>query len=391
MRLCLIKLINSALICLAILVLIPISAFGQHTDLPSGLPKNLSDNSAYEPCLGTFLGQSPPRCPWYVQTDVMALKRDAGRSLPVAAKTLPVPIVPELWDRVAFSTGDLDSPFRIGGKLVVGHTLGDSRWQIDGTYFALDSWDSSASIRDTSINNQGVSGNLFSPFSNFGGQPAPGEDYSPQYGYDYNNYVSVREVSQLQNGELNLRYLMPMPHECLTAKFIVGLRYMSINEKLDYDSESNVSNIGVPGFVSTTQLLTTTTNSLLGPQLGGEFYFYTYPNCWIDVGIKGAVCNNQSGQRTSGMRPADISWDDINNGSRNTTSFVGDLDVSLVWQLTSHLTTRIGYQALWVTDVAMARRNFSQPASGLENGTSFLDTTGDVVYHGPHIGLEYSW
>ena len=307
-------------VCLALFILAPIVSVAQTPDLPSGLPKNLSDNSAYEPCLGTFCGQSPPRCPWYVEEDAMFLKRDAGESLPIAAKGIPVPFLPSLWDRVAFSTGDLDSPFRAGGRVLIGRTFGESRWQIDGTYFALDSWDSSASIRDTSTNILGVAGNLFSPFSNFGGQPVPPEAYTPIPGYDFNDFVSIREVSNLQNGELNLRYLMPMPHECLTAKFIMGVRYMSINEQFDYYSHSNVSTAYTITTGSTTILSTLTKNSLIGPQLGGEFYFYVYPRCWIDLGIKGAVCNNNALQRTSGWLPTDTDvasvYGDINATNR---------------------------------------------------------------------------
>ena len=71
--------LNRLTVCLALIVLTPIGSLAQTPDLPSGLPKNLSDNSAYEPCLGTFCGQSPPRCPWYVEVDAMFLKTRCRR------------------------------------------------------------------------------------------------------------------------------------------------------------------------------------------------------------------------------------------------------------------------------------------------------------------------
>jgi hypothetical protein len=359
------QILNPWATCLAIFVWAFISALLGAADLPSGLPDDLSDMSAYNPCLGTFYGASPPRCPWYVQADALWLKRDRIDRVPIAALTTP--------DNIVFSTQELDSPFRAGPRVLVGHTIGETRWQVDVTYFLVDSWDDTATMRDSTPN--GVSlGNLFSPFTNFGDPPI--------YGYDFNNYVSIREFSQLQNGELNLRYLMPMPHECLTAKFILGLRYMSINEQLDYQSQSTV-----PLAVGT--LLTTrTTNDLIGPQIGGDFNFYAYRQCWINLEIKGAICANRALQETAGVN---VVTPIGNRDSRDATSFVGDLDLELVWQITPRLITRVGYQAIWLTDIAMAARNFGQPASILENGDAYIETGGHPVYHGPHLGLEYTW
>jgi hypothetical protein len=361
--------IKSLVVCFTLIAIQVSTSLGQHDDLPSGLPKNLSDNSSYEPCLGTFCGMSPPRSPWYVQEEAIFLKRDRVDS--VALQTLG-----NLGD-VVLSTDQLNSPFRAGGRIVLGHTFGDSRWQLDGTYFALDSWNDTTSIRDTSFNELGGQGNMFSPFSNFG--------YPPTLGFDYNDFLSVREVSQLQNGELNIRYLMPMPHECLTAKFIIGLRYMSINEQFDYHATS--TSTGSASYVSTLAK-----NDLIGPQLGGDMYFYIYPRCWINFEFKGAVCNNRAVQHTVGTRAIGATSTNFDNyDTTDITAFVGDLNLSLVWQLTQRLTTRIGYQAIWVNDIAMGARNFAPSASLLMNGPPVIDTAGRSVYHGPHIGLEFNW
>ncbi|HEY4759433.1 MAG TPA: BBP7 family outer membrane beta-barrel protein [Thermoguttaceae bacterium] len=333
-----------------------------------------------DPCGNGLCCYPPPRNPWYFQADAMFMKRDAGKSLPVATISNSIPPNGELWDIVAFSTGDLDSPFRAGAKALVGRTIGDTRWQIDFTYFWLDSWNDSSVITDSTSNPTppGGQGNLFSPFSNFG-EPTAID------GFDYNNLMSIREVSQLQNGELNLRYLLPMPHDCLTAKFLLGVRYMSINEQFDYNSQSQAT--GSASYISTL-----TRNSLVGPQLGGDFYFFAYQQCWINFEFKGAICANQTLQDTNGTRAIGVNETPLGSSdTSNPTSFVGDLNLMLVWQLRPRLITRIGYQAIWVTNVAMARRNYDPPASILLNDTPFIDTNGNVVYHGPHIGLEFTW
>jgi hypothetical protein len=346
-------------------------------DLPSGLPEDLSDLSAYNPCLGIMCGCPAPRSPWYGEVDGLLLKRDRVDPVPLQAANYPTNIV--------LSTDDINSPFRAGIRGIVGHSF-QNRWQVDFTYFWMDTWDDSFSIRNDTPNGINL-GNLFSPFTAFGNPPIPG--------YDWNDFVSIREISQLHNAELNFRYTCPMPYQCLTAKFILGVRYMAIDEQFDYFSESNISTFRTGAAGATVDISTRTTNTLVGPQLGGEFYFYAFPRCWIDLGIKGAVCNNHALQDTSGWPPTnretEPTFADLAARSRDTTAFVGDLDLALVWQLTPRLITRIGYQAIWVNNIAMAARNFAPTVDILEHGPAQIDTVGRAVYHGPHIGLEFDW
>jgi hypothetical protein len=339
--------------------------------LPSGLPDDLSDMSPFFPCLGNLAGAQPPRCSLYVIEEAIWLRRDRIDSLPLQTLGNPGDVV--------LSTDAIDAPFRPGARLTVGHSFRETCWQIDGTYYYLGNWDDSSAIRDTTpipSSRTGQVGNMFSPFTNFGNPPVAN--------FDFNDFVQIRELSQFQNGELNLRYTVPMPHECLTGKLILGVRYTSVNEQFDYHSVSSAT-------ASSVTLTTLTRNDLIGPQIGGEFYFYAYPTCWIDVGIKGALCNNRAVQHETGT----ISNGGINvdqDRTRDATAYVGRLGVELVWQLTPHIITRMGYQAIWVNNIALATRNFNPSADILlNNGPPQIDTIGRTVYHGPHIGLEFDW
>jgi hypothetical protein len=339
-------------------------------DLPDGRPYDLTDSSA---CGGRFGDIAPQRTPWYARMDALFLKRDRFDSVPVA--------VVRGYDSSGYqftstelSTANLDSPFKAGPKVTIGHTLGDSCWEVDCTYFCTDTWVDSAAITNSSeiYNSSNVlihNGNLYSPFTGF--------STSPQNKYDWNNYVSIRESSQLRSAEFNFRYLMPMPHDCLTAKFIIGFRYMGVNEQFDYYSSHTGNAVNPTAYTSFT---TRTTNDLYGPQIGLDLMFYSYKNCWFDLEFKGAICNNHA------MQDNQYTSDD-----RDTTAYVGDIDLTFVWKLTDHWTTRIGYQAIFVNDIATAARNFDQPYSVLESGVGTLDTSGRAVYHGPHIGLECMW
>ena len=359
------QVLNPWIMGISFLICISLGALAQAADIPSGipsgLPDDLSDMSPFDPCQGRLCGESPPRCPWYCETDAIFLRRDR-------IDTVPLQTLGNQGD-IVLSTDDINSPFRAGSRLLLGHTFGDSRWQIDGSYFWIGNWDDSFAIRNSA-------NDLFSPFTNFG--------HPIVTAFDHNGFVSIREKSQLQNGEVNLRYTVPMPHECLTAKLILGFRYTSVNEQFDYVSaKSPTPNVNIS---------TRTTNDLFGPQIGGEFYFFAYRNAWIDLGIKGALCDNHASQETTGIIPNPTEGTLFENSrGRDATAFVGDLDLALVWQLTPHWTTRIGYQALWINNIAMASRNFNQPALILQDAPPQIDTTGHAVYHGPHIGLECMW
>ena len=194
--------------------------------LPSGLPDDLSDMSPFIPCLGNLEGMQPPRTPFYGEVDAIWLRRD--RIDPISLQTLGNQ------GDVILSTDALTEPFRVGTRATVGHSCGDSCWQVNATYFYIDTWDDSAAVRSYTLNprNIGGTGDMFSPFTNFG--------HLPIVGLDYNDFVNIREFSEFQSAELNFRYTVPMPHECLTGKLILGFRYISVNEQFDYFTHSNV-------------------------------------------------------------------------------------------------------------------------------------------------------
>ena len=62
---------------------------------------------------------------------------------------------------LALSQQSLDDPFQAGARMLVGHTFGDSPYQVEVSYFWLNPLDMTAQAADPT-------GNLFSPFTNFG-------------------------------------------------------------------------------------------------------------------------------------------------------------------------------------------------------------------------------
>jgi len=314
----------------------------------------------------------PPRCPWYVMGDGMAMRRDdRGRFDAATVNTRTA---------VALSTADLDMDLRSGARVLVGRTLGECL-QIEGVYFFVSEWDKGREIRNTAPNDAGGTGNLFSPFTNFGDPPL--------IGLDYNNFAGIRYASSLDNVELNVRRALPIRPGRLAASILVGVRYMDLPEQFQYRTESSLP--APNGAIN--EVRVDTDNALLGPQIGAMLEFYAENRWWINFEIKGAVCNNRAGQGTfyRYTEPLIPTFTFEDSRKEDVTAFVGDLSLTFVYRWSPFFTTRLGYQAIWLDGLALAAENFNRDINILTQGPAQLQAEGRAVYHGPFAGIMLSW
>jgi hypothetical protein len=309
----------------------------------------------------------PPRTPWYGYIDALALKRDATHNQDFQELGAGGPVV--------LSTEQMNFDFRAGGKAMIGHTLNDCV-SVEALYYAVNSWDVSESAND-------AAGNLYSPFSNFGLNPIPGATV------DNNNFASIRSYSSLQNFELNIRRQLPMPAERLTASILFGLRYIDLPEQFDY-----FTRIGVPGGANTSNAVDVQTgNQMIGAQVGAMFEFYLENRWWANFEIKGAIFDDMTQQTTAytqttpGGGPATSAFGVHQSG----TSYLVDIDLTFLYRWTPHLATRIGYQAMWLEEVATASANFSTNLDVLQHGPAQVNQNSNIIYHGPHAGIMLTW
>jgi hypothetical protein len=305
---------------------------------------------------------------FYVMADLIALKRDQSGSVPFAT----------LNNQPVLSTEQRDIPFRYGMRFLTGVSL--SPWtRIEGLYLGLTDWIDSAGVRNDSPNVLGGDGNLFSRLSNFGNPPIPG--------IDYNTRAELYYRSILDNVELNWRQRLPAP-AWLEASFIFGARYISVREQFQLSTKSEV-----PGPLGAqNQVNTGSGNDLIGAQIGGTVNAPIHDAWWIELELKGALCQNNAAQTTVYTQDAFGGVDTSTSSKRATsTAFVGDLSLSLLCQCTDHIAVRFGYQAIWIDGLALASENVPTDVNVLTRGPAQLVDDGHVVYHGPHAGLMLSW
>ncbi len=132
---------------------------------------------------------------------------------------------------------------------------------------------------------------------------------------------------------------------------------------------------------------------MIGLQIGVLSQFLVQPRCWIDFEVKGGVYQNRmSLSRT--FTVTEIGGQTAltqGNDERDRTSFVGDLSLQFNYQVASAWTFYAGYNAMWVTGVALGANNFVTDTGLLAVGPTLIDHGGRVVYHGPNLGLVFSW
>ena len=273
--------------------------------------------------------------------DGVALQRDSLHTTPFAAAVNTGNIV--------LTTDDLDFPLKAGGQFLIGHTI--NAWnRIEFSYMVSEHWSDSEFVRDETVNNQGGFGNLFSPFTQFGNPPV--------LGLDFNNLISIEQVSTFQTAELNWRHYLDMPPGRLTVSTLLGVRCMEIREHFGYHS---VSDVPAPQGSQNT-VVTDTGNYLLGVQIGATMEFYVEGPWWVNFEIKGAMCENRAAESTDFQHidqngnPTEY----LNHRDHVGTSWIGDIAATVVYRFSPRASARFGYQALFVEDVALANVNALQ-------------------------------
>lgn len=290
------------------------------------------------------------------------------------------------------TSGGFNSDFNAGGRFLLGASLGDY-YRLEGSFLGAYQWGDTQTVRNQDANALGGTGNLYSPFSDFGNSPAIER-------VDYNDLASIDFSSNMSNFELNLRRRVQLLadqnfhrdslfnqgdpllfNRRAEASFLIGIRYMTIDETFGYHTESTTTNI------SSVDVDVTTTNTMLGAQVGFLSQFLILPKTWIDFDVKGVLFQNAI-EVTSSYANTDPPGTTFNGSDdHNRTAFLGELSLTYNHQVSRALTFRAGYSAIWVTQVALATRNFTDNLYLAEKGPVEARNDGDVVYHGPSLGL----
>ncbi|MEK6239449.1 MAG: BBP7 family outer membrane beta-barrel protein, partial [Planctomycetales bacterium] len=186
---------------------------------------------------------------------------------------------------------------------------------------------------------------------------------------------SATYSSEMYSAEMNLRYQLAPRFTALG-----GFRWVMLDEEflmVPTDAAGNP----FPYF-------TEVRNDLFGFQFGGEWVPFIAGRLRGEAEFKGGIYQNYSDHFAVVQDVANGITSGPINESRQHAAFVGEIRLKLLFQLTSNLALRTGYEFLWLENVAVAtdQVDISNFPAGV--GTDFQ---GNVFYHGLTIGAEAWW
>ena len=303
-------------------------------------------------------------CPCtYAVIEALVLERNvSGTPFPLA--------VDATTGQTLASTNDLDFPFSGGLRAYVGHRFcGGWAWELG--YFGL--FDASATTT--------VTGDLSLP-----GDLGPGTNVffgADRITYDY--------TSRLHGGELNFvcccsccetscdPCIVP---RCQSVEWIYGLRYLRVDELLTVSGERDEV-----GGTETGTYEVRASNDLYGPQFGLRLRHCCGP--WSVEGTgKVAVFGNDASTSQVLTDFPNFVLRDV-SASDGDVAFLGELNLSLIRQVSNHWFVRGGYNLIWIDGIALAPDQLDFTLAST-SGTS-IDTGNTMFLHGVNLGIEGRW
>jgi hypothetical protein len=320
-------------------------------------------------------GCAAPR--WYdFEVGVITLTRDnTGRTMNFASDGIGGPIV--------LSTDDLNFDESTSFKFSAMMQCGPGS-NLEFTYYGLFGWKESAVVNS-------AGNNLFSPYSNFGLDPAGGFVET-----DEASLAAISYYSTFDNYEINFRQRWQSPNCRYQGSWLWGVRYFQLDEDFNYRIETDtVAPVGVDTVVGTN---VNTNNAMTGLQIGGDTWICLIPGLRIGGEGKFAVLANHA---NIDSRIAVVDAGGTTRFEESLTvgdvAFLGDLAAYMTYRINYNWTFKAGYQVLYLDGASLASENFNpQPPAFFSPGPvptrlATARENGDVLWHGFTLSAEYLW
>jgi hypothetical protein len=186
-------------------------------------------------------------------------------------------------------------------------------------------------------------------------------------------------ASKIGSLELNLKHRSTIVPRW---KWIAGFRMLELDEHLQSTFSDPNERLGDFAYNVNTR------NRLYGFQLGGEFDVISGCNWCVRGFLKGGIYGNEANNSSNFDCLTRPECNFLAGENKSQTSFVGETGISVKYCVCDNLAIRADYRAIWVNGVALA--------SDQINATEYLtftgaSTSGDVLYHGGFLGMEYSF
>ena len=330
------------------------------------LPLYATEAPAAYPCAnGCPGGQCGPACNMcpcvYGQVDGLVMWRNRGfADQPIA--------IDNRTQQTALSTSDLNADAAGGLRALVGFRC--CGVPIEFGYFGLFDQFASASVSDAAPNAFRFPDGLGLASDVFVGA----------------NQIDVQYDSTIHSGEINLpccNCWCDCDNRCCSVDWLFGVRYINLREDLDVLGTRIVLSLPENG-----QYNIHARNDLYGAQIGARVRRCLGQWSWEATG-KAGIFDNEAGQTQFVQDFPNFALRPTISASNNHIAFMGELNLSAIYQLNQTWGLRAGYNLMYLDGLALApnQLDFSfTPTSG-----STVNTAGHLLLHGVNLGLEARW
>lgn len=324
------------------------------------------------------LGQ-PSGSTTYIFAEMVAFQRDnQSNDIPLVTNTLTGATV--------LSAGDLNAPFAYGARAFVGTRRCDG-WGYEAGYLGVYGMASTRSV--TGFENLQLAGPLA------GLAPLP---------FEAGDTATASYSSIFQSGEINIFKSCCQTGQCgadacdasacgnecggCCIDWLGGFRYINLTEQADLTFTCCTTEPVGP-FTSSYDVQTS--NNLFGGQFGGRAS-RTWRNWavegWAKAGVFANVQNQSQAPILDPVNPG-VPARTARSASGVEPAMMADLNLSLVYRINRVFGLRVGYNALWVGNVALAPNQWDFGAN--DNSGTGLAGNGGLFLNGANFGIDACW
>ena len=258
------------------------------------------------------------------------------------------------------NSNDLSQGFAGGPRLgLIGHGNGD--YDLEFSFFGIDDWSNAKCIPP----------NGSSPVFTAPGDFLQTTDHT-------NQGMAWSYATRLYNAELNVRWDL-----CPRVTMLAGFRWLNLGENLQGTLPPERS---VPFWD------TSTTNNLYGLQIGEDWKMLNCGCFSVNGLVKAGIFDNCANETTGVSIYRIVRWE---SASINEAAFVGEIGLQCKYQVTQRLSLKLGYEAIWLQNVASAPGQIQETLSHVTRPVNVqalgVDSGSGVFFHGATAGLEYGF
>lgn len=279
------------------------------------------------------------------------------------------------------STDNLDFGYEYGFRAAMAFQFGPGG-NIELGYMGTFNFNTAATVNGTD--------NLYSVMSQFGVNPPGGFDQT-----DAAMYHNIQYSSAFNTFEIMYRRRQQAEDCRIQTSWLAGVRYFELTEDLIHNTARQNQTE-----TDTMNYLVRTGNALTGFQIGVDGWMTLIPGMRVGADFKTGIYGNHARQNTTiQTTSAGDPLPTILEGVKgDDAALISEANLMMIYKISHSWTFRAGYSFLYLNGVALATENFNPNAPNFGNVQGFdsirqpfLNSNGNILYHGATLGLEYMW